>query len=154
MSELDNVKLKIDPSASDRRPAFPNSTPYTPYNPYAPYPYPYVPRPEPQPLPTPMPNAVSTEETWFKSYWRPAMAYVYMIICFMDFVGFPLLSMFIPTILHVGTYVPWKTLTLENGGLIHMAFGAILGITAWTRGTEKITQLNNEASREQNNMMR
>jgi len=51
--------------------------------------------------------------------------------------------MFLPTILHTGVYVPWKTLTLEGGGMIHMAFGAILGISAWTRGTEKVAEINN-----------
>lgn len=37
-------------------------------------------------------------------------------------------------------YVPWTTLTLQNGGLIHMAFGAILGIAAWTKGQAQIEQ--------------
>jgi hypothetical protein len=69
------------------------------------------------------------------------MAYVYMAICIMDFIGFPLLTMFLPKITGIGTYIPWKTLTLEGGGLIHMAFGAILGISAWTRGTEKVTEM-------------
>ena len=35
------------------------------------------------------------------------------------------------------TYTQWQSLTLQNGGLIHLAFGAILGVTAWTRGQEK-----------------
>jgi Holin of 3TMs, for gene-transfer release len=86
-------------------------------------------------------TANSTTEQWFKSHWRPMMAYVYMVICIMDFVGFPLLTMFLPKLTGIGTYIPWKTLTLEGGGLIHMAFGAILGISAWTRGTEKVTEM-------------
>jgi hypothetical protein len=61
----------------------------------------------------------------------------------MDFIGFPLITMFLPSILHAGAYIPWKTLTLEGGGMIHMAFGAILGISAWTRGTEKVAEINN-----------
>ena len=36
------------------------------------------------------------------------------------------------------TYIAWQSLTLSNGGLIHLAFGAILGVSAWTRGQEKI----------------
>ena len=85
-------------------------------------------------------------ENWLKEHWRPAMALVYMIICIMDFVGFPLLAMFLPTLTHAGVYVPWSTLTLANGGLIHMSFGTILGISAWTRGNEKITEMNIAAS--------
>ena len=92
----------------------------------------------------------ATTEGWLKSHWRPLMAYMYMLICFMDFVGFPLLSMFLPKIIG-GTYIPWKTLTLENGGLIHMAFGAILGISAWTRGSEKIAEMSTPKTESQPN---
>ena len=31
----------------------------------------------------------------------------------------------------------WQSLTLQGGGLFHIAFGAILGAAAWTRGMEK-----------------
>lgn len=83
------------------------------------------------------------DENWIKTYWRPGMGWLYMAICFMDFIFFPLLAMFIPAILkgfgvENTQYVPWTSLTLSNGGLIHLAFGAILGVTAWTRGMEKL----------------
>lgn len=86
------------------------------------------------------------EENWIRAYWRPGMGWLYMLICFVDFVFFPMLVMFIPAILrNLGVsdvaYVPWTSLTLSNGGLIHLAFGAILGVTAWTRGMEKIRGL-------------
>lgn len=87
-----------------------------------------------------------SDENWIRAYWRPGMGWLYMLICFMDFVFFPLLAMFIPAILkNLGvadaTYTPWISLTLSNGGMIHMAFGAILGVTAWTRGMERIRNL-------------
>lgn len=83
------------------------------------------------------------DENWIKTYWRPGMGWLYMAICFTDFILFPLLAMFIPAILkgfgvENTQYVPWASLTLSNGGLIHLAFGAILGVTAWTRGMEKL----------------
>lgn len=83
------------------------------------------------------------EANWIKTYWRPAMGWLYMAICFMDFIFFPLIAMFIPAILkgfgvESTQYVPWTSLTLSNGGLIHLAFGAILGVAAWTRGIEKL----------------
>ena len=86
------------------------------------------------------------EENWIRAYWRPGMGWLYMLICFVDFVLFPMLAMFIPAILrNLGVedvaYVPWQSLTLSNGGMIHLAFGAILGVTAWTRGMEKIRSL-------------
>ena len=73
------------------------------------------------------------EEPWMKSYWRPAMAWLYMAICAFDFIIAPILTMFLSGLFHF-TYVPWKSITLDNGGMIHFAFGAILGVAAWTRG--------------------
>jgi len=87
------------------------------------------------------------EEHWVKAYWRPAMGWLYMLICFMDFVGFPAISMFLPVLYKgLGTqiaYTPWVSLSLSNGGLIHLAFGAILGVSAWTRGQEKLAKISN-----------
>ena len=85
--------------------------------------------------------AGAPEEHWMSKYWRPAMGWLYMLICFMDFCVFPMLSMFLPVIermfgISMG-YVAWQSLTLSNGGLIHLAFGAILGVSAYGRTQEK-----------------
>jgi len=85
-------------------------------------------------------------EHWMKSYWRPAMGWLYMLICAFDFIIAPMLSMAMPLYLkYLGAatvaYTQWQSLTLANGGLIHLAFGAILGVTAWTRGQEKIAKM-------------
>lgn len=85
------------------------------------------------------------QESWVKQYWRPAMGWLYMVICFMDFVGFPLMAMFMPVFMKAWgvqmTYTAWQSLTLANGGLIHLAFGAILGVTAFSRGQEKMASM-------------
>ena len=91
-------------------------------------------------------NSQKEGEHWMKSYWRPAMGWLYMLICAFDFVIAPMLTMAMPVFLkNLGattiTYTQWQSLTLANGGLIHLAFGAILGITAWTRGQEKIAKM-------------
>jgi hypothetical protein len=82
------------------------------------------------------------EEHWIKSYWRPAMGWLYMCICFTDFVVFPLMTMVLPILFKrngiVDNYQAWVSLTLSNGGIIHLAFGAILGVTAWCRSQEKL----------------
>jgi hypothetical protein len=81
-------------------------------------------------------------EHWVKAFWRPAMGWLYMLINLMDFVVFPAIAMFLPVIMRgVGIqmqYVAWQSITLSNGGLIHLAFGAILGVSAWSRGQEKL----------------
>jgi len=98
------------------------------------------------------PNAVDSEvvkhqlaiqnENWIKSYWRPSMGWLYMIMCAFDFIIFPLIMIVSPAVGAIfGVQVPyneWKSLTLSNGGMIHIAFGAILGVAAYTRGQEKL----------------
>jgi Holin of 3TMs, for gene-transfer release len=86
------------------------------------------------------------EEHWVKAYWRPAMGWLYMLICLCDFILFPVVAMFLPVVYKgfglQANYVAWQSLTLSNGGLIHLAFGAILGVSAWTRGQEKLAKMN------------
>jgi hypothetical protein len=77
------------------------------------------------------------DEHWAKSYWRPAMGWLYMLICLVDFVVFPAISMFLPIVTKL-PYIAWTSLSLSNGGLIHMAFGAILGVAAYGRTQEKV----------------
>lgn len=86
-------------------------------------------------------------EHWLKAYWRPAMGWLYMAINAFDFIVAPMMTMAMPVFLkNLGattvTYTQWQSLTLANGGLIHLAFGAILGVAAWTRGQEKIASKN------------
>lgn len=73
------------------------------------------------------------DEHWLKTWWRPAMAIQYIVVCLMDFIGFPILAM----VLH---NPPWEPLTLQGGGLYHLAMGAIVGVTAWKRTDEKLAE--------------
>ena len=108
---------------------------------------PAPPPPSPTPTPNPPPEFNFTvqepvekkeEEHWMKAMWRPAMGWLYMLICFMDFVAFPAIAMFMPILIKGMPYLAWQSLTLSNGGLIHMAFGAILGVAAYGRTQEKV----------------
>jgi hypothetical protein len=74
------------------------------------------------------------EDPWLKTYWRPAIAWQYLIVCVCDFIIFPSVYMYI-------VKEPWDPLTLKEGGFYHLAMAAIIGVAAWTRGQEKITQL-------------
>lgn len=80
-------------------------------------------------------------ENWMKAYWRPAAGWVYLAICAFDFILAPVMMAVLPAFIKGVTYVPWKSLTLENGGIIHLAFAAILGVTSWTKGMQR-TQFN------------
>jgi hypothetical protein len=79
-------------------------------------------------------------EVWFKTYWRPAAAWLYLFINLFDFVIAPVLTMLLPKLEGLA-YTPWIPLTLSNGGMFHLAMGAIIGVTAWGRTRERVTGL-------------
>lgn len=82
---------------------------------------------------------MSNKETWLNSKWRPAMGWTYISICLFDFIIGPVLWTVLQDASATGlTSQQWTPLTLGSGGLFHMAMGAILGVTAWSRGKEKI----------------
>lgn len=87
---------------------------------------------------------MNNEEHWLKQYWRPFMAWQYGIVCVFDFIIFPLFFSWFAW--KTGTaYIQWDPITLKESGFYHMAMGAIIGVSAWTRGKEKIeivSQLN------------
>lgn len=72
-----------------------------------------------------------------KGMWRPALAWSYVAACTFDFIIGPIATMAFFTITGQ-QYTPWTPLTLEGGGLYHLAMGAVLGVTSWSRGQEKI----------------
>jgi hypothetical protein len=77
------------------------------------------------------------EDSWIKNYWRPAMAYQYLVVCLFDFVINPVLTMILAYSTH-SQYIPWEPMTLKESGFYHLSMGAIIGVAAWTRGQEKI----------------
>jgi hypothetical protein len=81
------------------------------------------------------------EESWIQKKWRPMMAVMYMCVCASDFILFPIMFtivQFWETAVQNDAFRQWAPLTLQGGGLFHMAMGAVLGITAWSRGQEKM----------------
>ena len=91
-----------------------------------------------------MTEAVKKDEDWMQKKWRPAMGWMYMIVCFFDMVIFPILWALVQTIQHQ-TLVQWNPLTLQGAGLFHVAMGAVLGIAAFGRTQEKIAGSANNA---------
>jgi hypothetical protein len=69
------------------------------------------------------------------------MAMMYMCVCACDFIIFPIgftIVQFWEVAIQNDAFRQWAPLTLQGGGLFHMAMGAVLGITAWSRGQEKM----------------
>ena len=68
------------------------------------------------------------------------MAVQYMVTCVADFVIFPVLWSLLQSAQAGEITSQWAPLTLQNGGLYHLAMGAILGISAWGRTKEKLSE--------------
>jgi len=99
------------------------------------------------------------DDSWIGILWKPAAAVVYLLICIFDFVIVPTyLGLWAPKlhdiIFAIKDLPPdaqaavlnlklaaWEPLTLKGGGLFHVAFGAILGATVWSRGQERINEI-------------
>lgn len=80
-------------------------------------------------------------DTWMQKYWRPLVAIAYIIIILFDFIIAPILWSILQAIASGSVVVPWTPLTLLSGGIFHAAIGAVLGVSAFTRGKEKIERL-------------
>ena len=74
--------------------------------------------------------------------WRPMMAMTYMATIIFDFIVGPIIFNVLQYYNPGQAVTSWTPLTLQGGGLYHLAMGAILGISALTRGQEKIAQIN------------
>ena len=81
-------------------------------------------------------------EDWMNSKWRPMMGWMYMVVCTMDMVVFPILWSLLQTVTHT-PITQWDPLTLKGAGLFHVAMGAVLGLAAWGRTQEKLGGANN-----------
>lgn len=81
------------------------------------------------------------QEDWMTKKWRPLMAMMYMTCCLGDFFLFPILF----TIVQFwemeaanDAFRQWVPITLQGGGLFHVAMGAVLGVSAYGRTQEKL----------------
>ena len=89
---------------------------------------------------------MANQEGWMKAKWRPAMAWLYLVVCVMDFIVFPILWSILQASYKGSVTTAWMPLTLQGAGLFHLAMGAVLGISAWSRGQEKLFRSRSENS--------
>ena len=86
-----------------------------------------------------------------------------MFICFFDFVAMPIyhlksqgnldrivqISMQLRqedqlnALIQLSRKTAWEPLTLAENGMLHLSFGAILGVAAWSRGRVQEAQVRN-----------
>jgi hypothetical protein len=81
------------------------------------------------------------DEDWMTKKWRPMMAMMYMTCCLFDFALFPIMFtvvQFWETQAANDAFRQWVPITLQGGGLFHVAMGGVLGVTAYGRTQEKV----------------
>jgi hypothetical protein len=81
------------------------------------------------------------EEDWMQKKWRPMMAFMYMFCCLCDFALFPIMFtivQFWEVSAANDAFRQWAPITLQGGGLFHVAMGAVLGVSAYGRTQEKV----------------
>ena len=82
---------------------------------------------------------VDDEPGWLHNKWRPVTAWAYLLICIFDFMGAPLLLAASQETMT--KMIDWHPMTLQGGGLFHIAMLTIIGVTAYGRTQEKITAI-------------
>ena len=80
------------------------------------------------------------QDTWIDKKWRPVMAWLYMVTCAFDFIIAPILWSIIQAAQAGNVTLQWAPLTLQGAGLFHLAMGAVVGVNAWARSTEKLAK--------------
>jgi hypothetical protein len=83
---------------------------------------------------------IKEETDWIRTHWRPMMAFVYMAVVIFDFIVGPIFWSVIQ-LFGGSVVIQWSPLTLIAGGVFHAAMGAVLGISAFSRGKEKIEEM-------------
>lgn len=83
------------------------------------------------------------QEDWMNSKWRPMMGWTYMATCLFDFILGPILFNVLQYFNPGQAVGMWTPLTLQGGGLYHIAMGAIIGVSAYGRTQEKLNGANN-----------
>lgn len=81
---------------------------------------------------------IYNNESWYTRYWRASIAWSYILICLFDFIIGPIFYVWYAVHTGDNSFGEWEPLTLGQGGLYHLSMGAILGVTSWSRGQEKI----------------
>jgi len=82
------------------------------------------------------------KEDWMQKKWRPMMGWTYMATCIFDFILGPILYNVLQYYNPGQAVGMWVPLTLQGGGLYHLAMGAVLGISAYGRTQEKVSGAN------------
>jgi hypothetical protein len=89
----------------------------------------------------PVEEVKKPDEDWMTKKWRPMMAMMYMTCCLFDFALFPIMFtvvQFWETQAANDAFRQWVPITLQGGGLFHVAMGGVLGVTAYGRTQEKV----------------
>lgn len=79
-------------------------------------------------------------DKWFNENWRPMMGWQYIAVCIFDFLVAPILTGWFAWKTGI-PYIPWKPISLSESGLYHLSMLTILGVTAWSRGQEKMKKI-------------
>lgn len=92
------------------------------------------------------PEKCKCDQDWMQTHWRPSMGYTYMVICIFDFILAPILWTLVQAFQQGAVAQQWDPLTLMASGFFHVAMGAVLGVAAWTRGSEKVAIVKNNGT--------
>lgn len=86
-------------------------------------------------------------ETWINSKWRPALAWLYVVICTFDMLIAPVIWT-IAQMFGGDVTSQWVSMTLANAGMFHIVMGTVLGLSFINKKKETTVETKNEDRQE------
>jgi hypothetical protein len=80
------------------------------------------------------------QEPFLSRHWRGTLAFAYIAVILFDFIIGPCVYFWVQSFEKEAVndaYRIWQPLTLQGGGLFHMAMGAVLGVSSWGKTVER-----------------
>ena len=78
---------------------------------------------------------------WCRTYCRPLLTITYVAICIFDFIIGPILFNVLEYWNPGQAISAYQAITLQGGGILHLSYGAIIGIHTHGRTKEKLAEL-------------
>ena len=73
---------------------------------------------------------IAAKTPLLRGQWRHAIGWLYVVVVACDFIIFPVEQAAYAAYFHL-VYAQWQPLTLQGGGMFHVAMLAILGVQMW-----------------------
>ena len=78
---------------------------------------------------------------FYQSGWRPALAWIYCVVCLFDFTIMPIFFNLLQYYNPGQNISEYTAITLQGSGLFHISMGAVIGIGSHGKSKERVADI-------------